>query len=223
MDIGYKDISKLDSDEQFMGRINRSCRKNGEVYFFNLDKTDKIYKEDFRVNKDFSLLDDIMREILKNKKFSEYYKMVLEMIKKSNNLLNDDNIHKFFKENVWMLNFKEVSQRMKLIEDNNWNMSVYLARNIDEDNIHLNGIKVWNEYKKLLHDSKMNYSEKQVKLSNIRSKMSYFIYEIKKNFDLPYNDKIGELYYIENGEKYFENGKLDKERFNNEVGMFIEL
>ncbi|MDU4660488.1 MAG: CRISPR-associated helicase Cas3', partial [Clostridium butyricum] len=76
MDIGYKDISKLDSDEQFMGRINRSCRKNGEVYFFNLDKTDKIYKEDFRVNKDFSLLDDIMREILKNKKFSEYYKMV---------------------------------------------------------------------------------------------------------------------------------------------------
>ncbi len=223
MDIGYKDISKLDSDEQFMGRINRSCRKNGEVYFFNLDKTDKIYKEDFRVNKDFSLLDDIMREILKNKKFSEYYKMVLEMIKKSNNSLNDDNIHKFFKENVWRLNFKEVSQRMKLIEDNNWNMSVYLARNIDEDNIHLNGIKVWNEYKKLLHDSKMNYSEKQVKLSNIRSKMNYFIYEIKKNFDLPYNDKIGELYYIENGEKYFENGKLDKERFNNEVGMFIEL
>ncbi|MGG7186683.1 CRISPR-associated helicase Cas3', partial [Clostridium butyricum] len=223
MDIGYKDISKLDSDEQFMGRINRSCRKNGEVYFFNLDKTDKIYKDDFRVNKDFSLLDDKMREILKNKKFSEYYKMVLEMIKKSNNLLNDDNIHKFFKENVWMLNFKEVSQRMKLIEDNNWNMSVYLARNIDEDNIHLNGIEVWNEYKKLLHDSKMNYSEKQVKLSNIRSKMSYFIYEIKKNFDLPYNDKIGELYYIENGEKYFENGKLDKEKFSNEVGMFIEL
>lgn len=223
MDIGYKDISKLDSDEQFMGRINRSCRKNGEVYFFNLDKTDKIYIEDFRVNKDFSLLDDKMREILKNKKFSEYYKMVLEMIKKSNNLLNDDNIYKFFKENVWMLNFKEVSQKMKLIEDNNWNMSVYLARNIDEDNIHLNGIEVWNEYKKLLHDSKMNYSEKQVKLSNIRSKMNYFIYEIKKNFDLPYNDKIGELYYIENGEKYFENGKLDKERFNNEVGMFIEL
>ncbi|MDU4751609.1 MAG: CRISPR-associated helicase/endonuclease Cas3, partial [Clostridium butyricum] len=110
-----------------------------------------------------------------------------------------------------------------LIEDNNWNMSVYLARNIDEDNIHLNGIEVWNEYKKLLHDSKMNYSEKQVKLSNIRSKMSYFIYEIKKNFDLPYNDKIGELYYIENGEKYFENGKLDKEKFSNEVGMFIEL
>src|SRR5699024_385016 len=28
MDIGYKDISKLDSEEQFLGRINRSCMKD---------------------------------------------------------------------------------------------------------------------------------------------------------------------------------------------------
>lgn len=27
MDIGYKDISRLDSEEQFMGRINRSGKK----------------------------------------------------------------------------------------------------------------------------------------------------------------------------------------------------
>ena len=30
MDIGYKNISKLDSEEQFFGRINRSCNKKGE-------------------------------------------------------------------------------------------------------------------------------------------------------------------------------------------------
>ena len=29
MDIGYKDISRLDSEEQFMGRINRSCKGEG--------------------------------------------------------------------------------------------------------------------------------------------------------------------------------------------------
>lgn len=34
MDIGYKDISMLDSEEQFLGRINRSCKKTGcKVYF----------------------------------------------------------------------------------------------------------------------------------------------------------------------------------------------
>lgn len=33
MDIGYKNISKLDSEEQFLGRINRSCKKEGIAYF----------------------------------------------------------------------------------------------------------------------------------------------------------------------------------------------
>ena len=31
MDIGYKNISKLDSEEQFMGRITRSCLRRGVV------------------------------------------------------------------------------------------------------------------------------------------------------------------------------------------------
>ena len=223
MDIGYKDISKLDSDEQFMGRINRSCKKSGEVYFFNLDRMDKIYKDDFRVNKEFSLLDYEMREILKNKNFYKYYDKVLYLLKESNKALNDNNINEFFNKNVWMLNFKEISERMKLIDDDNWSMSIYLARNINEDDINLDGAVIWNEYKSLLQDNKMNFSEKQVKLSQIRSNMNFFIYQINKNIDLPYNDKIGELYYIENGEKYFSNGKLDKEKFKKEVGMFIEL
>jgi len=223
MDIGYKDISKLDSDEQFMGRINRSCKRSGEVYFFDLDRMDKIYKDDFRVNKEFSLLDDEMREILKNKDFYKYYNKVLSILKESNEALNDNNIDKFFKKNVWMLNFEEISERMKLINDDNWIMSVYLARKINYGEINLEGAEIWNEYKLLLQDNKMNFSEKQVKLSQIRSKMNFFIYEINKNMDLPYNDKIGGLYYIENGERYFENGKLDKEKFKKEVGMFIDL
>lgn len=33
MDIGYKDTSRLDSEEQFMGRINRSAKRRGIVYF----------------------------------------------------------------------------------------------------------------------------------------------------------------------------------------------
>ncbi len=35
MDIGFKDISTLDSEEQFLGRINRSCsRTDCWAYFF---------------------------------------------------------------------------------------------------------------------------------------------------------------------------------------------
>lgn len=227
MDIGYKDISKIDSDEQFMGRINRSCKRNGEVIFFNLDRVDKIYKNDFRVNKELSLLDESMKAILKDKNFHKYYAEVLRLIKAANESLNDKNLEVFFKEDVWMLNFKAIENRMKLIEDNNFTMSVYLSMELEysdgENLINLNGEEIWKEYKSLLKNNKMDFAKKEVRLSEVRSQMNYFIYEINKNVDLPYNDKVGELYYIENGDKYFENGKLDKEKFKNEVGMFIDL
>lgn len=33
MDIGFKDISMVDNDEQFMGRINRSCKRGNSIFF----------------------------------------------------------------------------------------------------------------------------------------------------------------------------------------------
>jgi len=228
MDIGYKDISKLDSDEQFMGRINRSCKRNGIVYFFNLDKTDGIYKNDVRVNTELSLLDEHMREILIKKNFDDYYLPVLKLIQERfNNTFNDTNLEKFFNEEVGKLNFKAVEERMKLIEEDSWNMSIYLGRVIKKEEgnttIQIDGKDVWEKYKKLLSDNSMDYAKKQVELSEVKSKMNYFIYQISKNSDLLYNDKIGELYYIENGEKYFDGEKLNKDKFKKEIGMFVEF
>lgn len=228
MDIGYKDISKLDSEEQFMGRINRSCRKQGEVHFFNYDKADSIYKNDLRTNKEFTLLNENMKEILINKNFYDYYDPVLNLLKKNyNETLNSNNLKIFFEESVGWLNFNNVEKRMRLIDDSDWNMSVYLARIIEKKEkdtiIKIDGVTVWNDYRKLLMDNSLDYAEKQVKLSELKSLMNYFIYEIKKSPDIPYNDKIGELYYIENGYKYFDNEKLNKEKFTSEVGLFLDL
>ena len=63
----------------------------------------------------------------------------------------------------------------------------------------------------------MGYAEKKVRLSKVRSQMSEFVYQIQWNPDLIYNDKIGQdqigaMYYIEDGEKYFENGKLNRKK-----------
>ena len=69
----------------------------------------------------------------------------------------------------------------------------------------------------------MDYSEKRVKLSMVKSKMNYFIYQIKKNSDLIYNDKIGELFYIDDGEKYFDHGKLNREKIENNIGEFVDF
>lgn len=78
MDIGYKNISKLDSEEQFLGRINRSCKKEGIAYFFEVDEASDIYKDDVRLSESIVLKDVNMQKILELKLFDEYYKKVLE-------------------------------------------------------------------------------------------------------------------------------------------------
>ncbi len=222
MDIGYKDISKLDSEEQFMGRINRSCKKSGLVYFFDLDKGNLIYKNDLRINKDFTLKNPDMREVLINKDFGNYYKLIMEKLKNDfNNRLSEFNLDEFFSNSVSKLNFENIEKRMKLIDKDNYQMSVYLSREIKlPGGETLNGTEIWEEYKSLLRDNNLSYSEKEVKLSNVKSKINYFIYQAKKS-DITYNDRIGEIYFIEEGENYFKDNKVDKEKLITGIGDFI--
>lgn len=222
MDVGYKNISLLDSEEQFLGRINRSCKGNGIAYFFYLDSWEEIYRGDFRQNKEFTLKENNMREILKTKNFKEYYNQVFQIL---HNNLNEnterEGLETFFRY-IKELNFPEISNRMQLIKNDNWSMDIVLCRRLKlEDQTILDGEKVWNEYKTLLQDQKINYAQKQVKLSEIRSKLKYFTYRIKKNAPIIYNDILGELRCIYNGEDYFKNGKLDKEKFVNSERIFI--
>lgn len=224
MDIGYKDISKLDGDEQFMGRINRSCLRDGVVYFFNIDNAENIYRGDFRADKEYSLINRWVKNILISKNFAEYYKRILMGLKEDYNESTKEslNTERFFKEDVGELKFSEVAKKMKLIDDTMERQSVYLARKIPLENGEvLNGKDIWNQYVELLRDNKMKYSEKEIKLSEIRAKMNLFIYEVKKSSNIIYNDIIGEIYYIEDGENYFKNGKIDKEKLITGIGDFI--
>lgn len=99
-----------------------------------------------------------------------------------------------------------------------------LARKItDVSEGELDGEKLWQEYVHLLGDFAMDYAEKRVKLSEITSKMNGFIYQIKRNPNLIYNDKVGEIFYIEDGEKYFEDGKLNRQKLQGEIGEFVDF
>lgn len=159
------------------------------------------------------------------KSFDKYYKMILDvLINQFNESLGEEGIAYFFDQIVAKGKFADVSERMKLIEENDWNISIYLSRSIVlEDGTEIDGWECWNEYRELLVDSKMNYAKKQILLSEVRRKMNYFIYEIKKNSNLIYSDRIGELYAIQDGEKYFENGKLNKKMLEKDGGAFIEI
>lgn len=223
MDIGYKDISKLDSEEQFIGRINRNFKRKGVVYFFDMDNESGIYKEDYRVDTAYTLRKDEMKQLLADKNFGKYYDYILKGIRKYRNDRKNENGIEAFVDNVKKLDFVWISQKMKLIDKNDdWKMSVYFAREITTDNGEIiDGKQVWERYRELLSDMTMNYAKKQILLSEVKSKMSYFIYQIKIDNSLDYNDRIGELYLIEDAEQYFENGRLNTDKFYSQGNLFV--
>lgn len=222
MDIGYKDISMVDSDEQFLGRINRSCKKpKCTVYFFDLDSASSIYKGDYRKEKSLTLKSDSIRELLLEKDFQKYYNLILKRINDESEKLNGNNIQAFINDVIGKLNFLGVEQKMKLIDDDKDEVTVFLCREISLENGEiLNGKDVWDDYKNLFKNSDLDYAEKKVKLSKITSNLNYYIYKVKSR-DFSYNERLGEIYCIDEGEKYFTNGKFDRENFNTGASDFI--
>jgi CRISPR-associated endonuclease/helicase Cas3 len=214
MDIGFKDISFLDSEEQFLGRINRSCLKSMcESYFFSLTNTSDIYKNDIRNNSDLTLLNIEMRKILESKLYAEYYSEVLERLNKKKFAENNDNYQNFVTECIGVLSFKEIKQRMRLIDDDKLRYTVFLDTEVGIEGELIRGKDVWESYKNLLTDKKLGYAEKKVSLSWILEKMDYFTYDTyKDDMGGAYSEYVGGIFYFEDGKKYFTEGKFDSEK-----------
>lgn len=219
MDIGFKDISRLDSEEQFMGRINRSGKKDGIVYFFNLDEAKRIYKEDVRGDERFTLMVPEIRTFLETKNFSAFYETdILPVLKKKGKMIDKNNLKEFFSQKVGLLNMPEIAKKMKLIDDNTQGIFICFGRKRGD----VDSRMLWQEYKELLENTHMDYAEKKVRLHDLRSEMNAFIYQFKNSTLVEANEHIGDLYFIENGEEYFdENGVLKRELFSDDTDLFL--
>lgn len=219
MDIGFKDISRLDSEEQFMGRINRSGKKDGVVYFFNLDEAKSIYKEDVRGDERVTLMVPEIRTFLETKNFFAFYESdILPVLKKKGEMIDKNNLKEFFSQKVGILNMPEVAEKMKLIDDNTQGIFICFGRKLGD----VDSRMLWWEYKELLENTQMNYAEKKVRLHDLRSEMNAFIYQFKNAALVEANEHIGDLYFIENGEEYFdENGVLKRELFSDDTDLFL--
>ena len=215
MDYGFKDISLLDAEEQFLGRINRSCKKSDcWAYFFNLDNASILYKKDYRKEKEVTLLEESMQEILKNKGFEKYYETIFEYLREHNSQYNDYNLELFKEKNLQQLKYGEIKKRMQLIDEDLNPCTVFLGIEIQIEKEGckrvINGKEVWKQYKAILNNQKMSYAEKKVKLSKMQEEMSCFMWKVKY-VNVGYNDRIGDIFYIEEGEKYMDNGKFNRE------------
>ena len=225
MDIGYKDISKLDSEEQFMGRINRSCKEDGKgiVYFFNLNKATNIYKGDERVaQKNLTLFNDDMKKVLLKKNFNYYYQKLLKTLANRAKKPEEKNVPNFFRESVACLDYQAVSKRMELILDTRDRVTIFLGRTvINIDGEEFDGKDIWNQYVDLLKNNEMDYAKKVYELSVVKSMMNYFMYQVIKKNQFDFKEQVGDIYYIENGDDYILDGKLNTALFETEDELFI--
>jgi len=117
MDIGFKDTSLIDSDEQLAGRVNRNAKKNdNKVYLFNLDKEDNIYRGDERIEFQRAKINlNEHKQILEKKEFNLLYDRIIDKHLKNRNEL----IQKFstYLKHLQTLRFKSVHEEFQLIED----------------------------------------------------------------------------------------------------------
>jgi len=217
VDVGYKNISGLDNEEQFLGRINRSCKKSGKAYFFYLTDAKKVYKNSVIIENKLNLFSDEMKDVLENKNFDVFYSKVLKILKrKAKEKINNDN----FETIIFNKKFRLLKERMQLIEEQDDKKTYFFNRTLTDEEIeeigeNIDGSEVWERYVDILKEE--NYAKKIVELSKIREKMMYFLYEVKKNTELNYSDIKGSIIYIDDGDKYFTDGVYN----GGEGDMFI--
>ncbi|EYD69869.1 CRISPR-associated helicase/endonuclease Cas3 [Fusobacterium necrophorum] len=205
MDVGYKNISGVDNEEQFLGRINRSCKKKGKAYFFFKEDARKIYKKNIIIGNNLNILKDEMKTILEEKDFFKFYhEYVLKILKKQNSRENEKGIQNFY-DLIFDKRFRDISERMYLIEDRK-RKTYFFNKTIRLGDITLIGSKIWEEYRTVLLEKE--YAKKRVLLSSIMEKMSYFTYDLSMETDIIYSDQIGDIFYVEDSEQYFQDGIL---------------
>ena len=217
MDLGFKDKSLIDSEEQLAGRINRNVKKKGcMLYLFDCDRAASIYGTDER----YKLMNEMdfkyYQMIIENKDFDDLYQKVIEKIIRNNKSKYTENI-KFLQQDILRLNFLRINGDLKLIDSDSISVFVPLKLDIDyfKDHIDtLNGLSipydesvdgrdVWYRYESLIFNLDEDFVRNRINMKKIQGVMSYYIFSIfprGKDFELLHTygeEKYGFL-YLEN-------------------------
>lgn len=156
MDLGFKNQSLIDSDEQLAGRVNRNVIKEPcTVYLFHKDDASMLYKLDYRFAAMRHITESEHAEILKTKNFQKLYDEVLFRIDNQNSNSNFVNFNNDYLPYIQNIDFKQVSEKFKLIESKN--ISIFVPLPIP---INVEGIKhiAYNpDYDNIFSDSELNF------------------------------------------------------------------
>lgn len=141
MDLGFKDRSMIDSEEQLAGRINRNVNKKGcTLYLFNYNKERIIYGQDKRYQETKKIQITDYQRILEEKDFDYLYNSVFVKIDfwGNSDLISKENHNnqlKFYKSKVEKMQFKSVHWDFKLIDQENISCFIPLAIPIEVEGV----------------------------------------------------------------------------------------
>jgi len=226
MDLGFKDKSIIDSEEQLAGRINRNVNKPAcKLYLFDCNTEKTLYGSDDR----YCLMREIQDEyqqILEQKDFDRLYQIVIQKIKDINNSQYIENIEELFKA-MATLNFSRVDDSLKII--NQRNESVFVPLEIDialieksipmlkELNIPytkvLSGVDVWKKFSDTIAEQSEDFVKNRIVIKKFQSILSLFTFSIfpnsndyqmlrtygREEYGFLYLNAYEEIYSFENG------------------------
>lgn len=242
MDLGFKNRSIIDSDEQLAGRVNRNVNKqNCMVFLFDLDDASVIYKKDLRFSEWKKGLEKDHFEILESKRFDILYDRVKKYLDETNKQNLGGNLDSYERLLIGSLNFPEIDNEFKLIDHKNTSVFVpldlplnilgetgeyeavftgqqihFLAeRGMKVQNDYLPGCELFDLYKDLLTDQSQSFTDRKRNLRILQSLMSMF------TFSLFSESRV--VKDLENGGNPIEHGYLyltrHKEVYDYELGL----
>ena len=209
MDLGFKDKSLIDSEEQLAGRINRNVKKKScMLYLFDCDRAVSIYGTDER----YKLMNEMdfkyYQMIIENKDFDDLYQKVIEKIIRNNQSKYTENINSL-EQDIQRLNFSRINGDLRLIDPLKLDID-YFKDHIDTLNDlsipydeSVDGRDVWYRYESLIFNQDEDFVHSRINMKKIQGIMSYYIFSIfprGKDFELLHTygeEKYGFL-YLEN-------------------------
>lgn len=127
MDLGYKNQSLVDSDEQLAGRINRNVDKKGcQLFLFRYNEPKVLYGEDRRYKVAQKLGVKEYKQMLVSKDFNLLYDRVMDEIQQLNNNKHIGPEYRLdlYQQEMQQLHFKAAHFNFRLIDQAN--LSVFV-------------------------------------------------------------------------------------------------
>lgn len=201
MDLGFKDKSIIDSEEQLAGRINRNVNKKGcKLFIFNCDSAGNIYGNDERYKMMKTISSGDYKYILEKKDFDFLYNRVLTKIITRNRSNYFENTHTL-KNYMSVLNYKRVNDSLILIDGDTLTVYVPLKLKttyfkehlsvLDELDIcheeFVDGEDIWRTFERLITNHEEDFVRYKAKMQRLHGLMSYFsfsVYPEGKDFNM---------------------------------------